>query len=180
MDKYVTVVGGLGLFLLGMHHLTEGLKGLAGDSLRRALQAMVGGRLSAVVSGALFTVLIQSSTATTLTVTFVSAGLVTFAQSVGVIIGATFGTTSTPWLVAIFGFRLRILLLLCRCSASVAFSGLLPRAKRVRPGRSWPDADCCLSASNTCKPEWKGFRGISTPSEEAVSAGNGSSPESGF
>ena len=109
MDKYVTVVGGLGLFLLGIHHLTEGLKGLAGDALRRALQAMVGGRLSAVVSGALFTVLIQSSTATTLTVIgFVSAGLVTFAQSVGVIIGATFGTTSTPWLVAIFGFRLRI------------------------------------------------------------------------
>jgi phosphate:Na+ symporter len=105
----VTLAGGLGLFLLGIHHLTEGLKGLAGDSLRRALQAMVGGRLSAIVSGALFTVLIQSSTATTLTVIgFVSAGLVTFAQSVGVIIGATFGTTSTPWLVAIFGFRLRI------------------------------------------------------------------------
>jgi phosphate:Na+ symporter len=105
----VTVVGGLGLFLLGIHHLTEGLKGLAGDSLRRVLQAMVGGRLSAIVSGALFTVAIQSSTATTLTVIgFVSAGLVTFSQAVGVIIGATFGTTSTPWLVAIFGFRLRI------------------------------------------------------------------------
>jgi phosphate:Na+ symporter len=105
----VTVVGGLGFFLLGIHHLTEGLKGLAGDSLRRVLQAMVGGRLSAIISGALFTVAIQSSTATTLTVIgFVSAGLVTFAQAVGVIIGATFGTTSTPWLVAIFGFRLRV------------------------------------------------------------------------
>ncbi len=105
----VTVVGGLGLFLLGIHHLTEGLKGLAGNSLRRVLQAMVGGRLSAIISGALFTVAIQSSTATTLTVIgFVSAGLVTFSQAVGVIIGATFGTTSTPWLVAIFGFRLRI------------------------------------------------------------------------
>src|SRR3974390_3223012 len=105
----VTVVGGLGLFLLGIHHLTEGLKGLAGDSLRRVLQAMVSGRLSAIVSGALFTVAIQSSTATTLTVIgFVSAGLVTFSQAVGVIIGATFGTTSTPWLVAVFGFRLRI------------------------------------------------------------------------
>jgi phosphate:Na+ symporter len=105
----VTVIGGLGLFLLGIHHLTEGLKGLAGDSLRRALQTLVAGRLSAVVSGALFTVAIQSSTATTLTVIgFVSAGLVTFAQAVGVIIGATFGTTSTPWLVAIFGFRLRV------------------------------------------------------------------------
>jgi hypothetical protein len=88
--------------------LTEGLKGFAGDSVRRALQAMVRGRLSAIVFSALFTVLIQSSTATTLTVIgFVSAGLVTFAQAVGVIIGATFGTTSTPWLVAIFGFRLQ-------------------------------------------------------------------------
>jgi phosphate:Na+ symporter len=109
MNAAVTIVGGLGLFLLGIHHLTEGLKGLAGDSLRRVLQAMVRGRLSAIISGALFTVAIQSSTATTLTVIgFVSAGLVTFSQAVGVIIGATFGTTSTPWLVAIFGFRLRI------------------------------------------------------------------------
>src|SRR5262245_29650429 len=105
----VTVLGGLGLFLLGIHHITEGLKGLAGDSLRRALQTVVGGRLSAVISGALFTVFIQSSTATTLTVLgFVSAGLVTFSQAIGVIIGATLGTTSTPWLVAIFGFRVRI------------------------------------------------------------------------
>jgi phosphate:Na+ symporter len=105
----VTLVGGLGLFLLGIHHLTEGLKSLAGDSLRRALQMLVGGRLSAVVSGAVFTVAIQSSTATTLTVVgFVSAGLVTFSQAVGVIVGATFGTTSTPWLVAIFGFRVSV------------------------------------------------------------------------
>ncbi|HEV2099224.1 MAG TPA: Na/Pi symporter [Stellaceae bacterium] len=105
----VTLVGGLGLFLLGIHHLTEGLKGLAGDSLRRALQMLISSRFSAVASGALFTVLSQSSTATTLTVIgFVSAGLITFSQAVGVIIGATFGTTSTPWLVAIFGFRLRI------------------------------------------------------------------------
>ncbi len=54
---------GLGLFLLGIHHLTEGLKGLAGDSLRRALQKLVSGRFSAVVSGTAFTALIQSSTA---------------------------------------------------------------------------------------------------------------------
>jgi len=46
----VTLVGGLGLFLLGIHHLTEGLKGLAGDSLRRALQRLASGRFSAVLS----------------------------------------------------------------------------------------------------------------------------------
>src|SRR5262245_4667872 len=105
----VKVLGGLGLFLLGIHHLTEGLQGLGGGSLRRGLQTLVSGRLSAVVSGVLFTVAIQSSTATILTVIgFVSAGLVTFSQAIAITIGATLGTTSTPWLVAIFGFRLRI------------------------------------------------------------------------
>src|SRR5262245_52002914 len=105
----VTLLGGLGLFLLGIHHLTEGLKGLAGDSLRRALQRLVSGRLSAVASGTAFTALIQSSTAAILTVIgFVSAGLVTFSQAIGVIMGATLGTTSTPWLIAVFGFRVRI------------------------------------------------------------------------
>jgi phosphate:Na+ symporter len=105
----VTLLGGLGLFLLGIHHLTEGLKGLAGDSLRRALQKLASGRFSAVASGAVFTAVIQSSTAAILTVIgFVSAGLVTFSQAIGVIMGATLGTTSTPWLLAIFGFRVRI------------------------------------------------------------------------
>ncbi len=105
----MTILGGLGLFLLGIHHLTEGLKGLAGDSLRRTLQTLVRGRLSAVVFGAVFTALIQSSSATVLTVIgFVSAGLVTFSQAIGVLIGATFGTTTTPWMVAFFGFRVQI------------------------------------------------------------------------
>jgi phosphate:Na+ symporter len=105
----MTLLGGLGFFLLGIHHLTEGLKGLAGDSLRRTLQRLVGGRFSAVASGVAFTALIQSSTAAILTVIgFVSAGLVTFSQAIGVIMGATLGTTSTPWIVAIFGFRVRI------------------------------------------------------------------------
>ncbi len=105
----VELLGGLGLFLLGIHHLTDGLKGLAGDSLRRALQRVVSGRFSAVLSGAFFTAVIQSSTAAILTVIgFVSAGLVNFVQAVGMIIGATLGTTSTLWLVALFGLRFRI------------------------------------------------------------------------
>src|SRR5262245_13490213 len=105
----ITLLGGLGLFLLGIHHLTEGMKSLAGDSLRRALQRLVAGRFSAVASGAFFTAVIQSSTAAILTVIgFVSAGLVTFSQAIGMIVGATLGTTSTIWMVAIFGLRLRI------------------------------------------------------------------------
>jgi phosphate:Na+ symporter len=105
------LLGGLGLFLLGIHHLTEGLKSLAGDSLRRALQTLVSGRFSAVVSGVMFAAAIQSSSATIFTVIgFVSAGLITFPQALGMNIGATLGTTSTPWLMAIFGFRIRIAL----------------------------------------------------------------------
>src|SRR5262252_2688833 len=107
----LTLLGGLGLFLLGIHHLTEGLKSLAGDSLRRALQRLVSGRFSAVGSGVLFTAAIQSSSATIFTVIgFVSAGLITFPQALGINIGATLGTTSTPWMVAILGFRIRITL----------------------------------------------------------------------
>jgi phosphate:Na+ symporter len=109
MSSAMTILGGIGLFLLGIHHLTDGLKGLAGDALRQALQTLVRGRLSAVAFGALFTALIQSSTATVMTVIgFVSAGLVTFPQAIGVLIGATFGTTTTPWMVAFFGFRVQI------------------------------------------------------------------------
>jgi phosphate:Na+ symporter len=105
----IVILGGLGLFLLGIHHLTEGLKGLAGDSLRRALQALVRGRFSAILFGAVFTALVQSSSATILTVLgFVAAGLIEFSDAIGVLIGATFGTTTTPWMVAFFGFRVQI------------------------------------------------------------------------
>lgn len=126
----VTLLGGLGLFLLGIHHLTEGLKGLAGDSLRRALQRLVSGRFSAVLSGAFFTAVIQSSTAAILTVIgFVSAGLVNFAQAVGMIIGATLGTTSTLWLVAVFGLRFRISAAALPMLGIGAFLWLIARGK---------------------------------------------------
>src|SRR5215471_11015152 len=126
----ITLMGGLGLFLLGIHHLTEGLKGLAGDSLRRALQWLVAGRFSAVASGAIFTAVIQSSTAAILTVIgFVSAGLVNFVQAVGMIIGATLGTTSTIWLVAIFGLRFRISAAALPMLGIGAFLWLIARGK---------------------------------------------------
>ena len=178
VSSAVTLVGGLGLFLLGIHHLTEGLKGLAGDALRRALQTLVGGRLSAVLSGAVFTVLIQSSTATTLTVIgFVSAGLVTFSQAVGVIVGATFGTTSTPWLVAVFGFRVSISTGALPMLGVGAFLWLIAKG-RMRSAGSDPRraSDCCSSGSITCKPGWRGFRGTLMRSAAAALAGNGFSP----
>jgi phosphate:Na+ symporter len=126
----VDLLGGIGLFLLGIHHLTEGLKGLSGDSLRRVLQKVVSGRLSAVVSGVLLTVATQSSTATILTVIgFVGAGLVTLPQAIAVNMGATFGTTSTPWMVAFFGLRLRIAMAALPILGVGAFLWLIARGK---------------------------------------------------
>src|SRR5262245_8776910 len=132
MDASVVVklLGGIGLFLLGIHHLTEGLKGLSGDSLRRTLQRFVATRFSAVSSGALLTVASQSSTATILTVLgFVGAGLVTLSQAIAVNMGATLGTTSTPWMVAILGLRLRIATVALPILGVGAFLWLIARGK---------------------------------------------------
>src|SRR6516162_7434170 len=151
-SSVVKILGGLGLFLLGIHHLTEGLKGLAGDSLRRALQRLASGRFSAVMSGAVFTAVIQSSTAAILTVIgFVSAGLVTFSQAIGVIMGATLGTTSTPWLLAIFGFRVRIAPRPCPSWASAPSCGSSPRAGCDRWERSSQASGCSSLQSTTCR-----------------------------
>jgi len=102
-------LGGVGLFLLGMIWLTEGLRGLSGDALRNALARFTRTPFSGAVTGAIATAAIQSSSATTVTaVGFVSAGLLTFPQALGVIFGANIGTTITGWLVAILGFKLHL------------------------------------------------------------------------
>ncbi len=109
MNDLQSLLAGLGLFLLGMVLLTEGLKALAGDALRGILMRFVGGPLSGLLSGAVVTALVQSSTATTVTtIGFVSAGLLTFQQSLGVVFGANLGTTSTGWIVSILGFKVAL------------------------------------------------------------------------
>lgn len=104
-----TVFGGIGLFLLGMVLMTDGLKAAAGDALRDILSRFTGGPLSAVVSGAVVTLIVQSSSATTLaTIGFVSAGLLTFPQAIGLMLGAAVGTTSTGWIVSLLGLKLQM------------------------------------------------------------------------
>ena len=101
------IPGGVGLFLLGMLILTDGLRGLAGNALRRLLMRFTKSPLSGAATGALTTAVIQSSSATTVTtVGFVGAGLLTFPHALGVLFGANIGTTMTGWLIAIFGFKL--------------------------------------------------------------------------
>jgi phosphate:Na+ symporter len=103
------LAGGLGLFLVGMSVMTDGLHGLAGGYLNRALARLTGGALRGAATGAVSTAILQSSSATTVAaVGFVGAGLLTFPQALGVIFGANLGTTITGWLVALLGLKLQI------------------------------------------------------------------------
>lgn len=109
MVSYVYIIGGIGFFLLGMNLITDGLKAIAGNTLRKWLNRFTGGRFSAISTGAVITLLVQSSTATTLmTIGFVSAGMLTLLQAVGVIFGANLGTTSTGWIVSFIGLKFSI------------------------------------------------------------------------
>ncbi|MGD9693700.1 MAG: Na/Pi cotransporter family protein [Phycisphaerales bacterium] len=103
---FAVLLGGIGMFLLGMALLTDGLKTLAGDRLRVGLARLTGNRWSAFATGAGATALVQSSSATTLaTIGMVSAGLMTLPGAIGVVIGANVGTTSTGWIVSVLGFK---------------------------------------------------------------------------
>lgn len=130
-----SLLGGIGLFLLGMVLLTEGLRAAAGDALRDLLGRMAGGTVPAFLSGAALTALVQSSSATTLaTIGFVSAGLLTFTQAVGVIVGAAVGTTSTGWLVAFLGLKFSISALALPLVGVGAFLRLMTRGRRAQVG----------------------------------------------
>ncbi len=112
MDLIINIfslVGSLALFLFGMKTMSEGLEKFAGNRLRNILAAMTKNRAMGVLTGILITALIQSSSATTvMVVSFVNAGLMTLAQSIGVIMGANIGTTVTAWIISAVGFKVNI------------------------------------------------------------------------
>lgn len=94
-------IGGLGMFLYGMHVMAEGLQKTAGDKMKKLLEILTNNRFLAVLVGAGVTAIIQSSSATTVMVVgFVNAGLLNLTQAVGVIMGANIGTTITSWIVS--------------------------------------------------------------------------------
>ncbi len=97
----IELLGGLALFLYGMEKMTDGLKAAAGKQMNTLLAKLTGHPVLGAITGAIVTAVIQSSSVTTvLVVGFVSAGLMTLVQSVGVIFGANVGTTVTAQIVA--------------------------------------------------------------------------------
>lgn len=102
MAMAMSVVGGLGIFMLGMKHMSEGMQAVAGNSLRRMISLVTDNRLMATAAGTGVTVLVQSSTVTTVIIVgLVNAGLMQLHQAIGVIFGANIGTTITGWILVL-------------------------------------------------------------------------------
>lgn len=105
----LTLFGALGFFIYGMKVMSEGIQRTAGSKLRDILKGMTRNRYLGVFTGFLITCLVQSSSATTvMVVSFANAGLLSLVESIGVIMGANIGTTITAWLIAFFGFKVKI------------------------------------------------------------------------
>ena len=155
------LVGGIGLFLMGMVLLTDGLKAFAGEALRRALVRFTGTPLKAFGSGALVTAMVQSSSATTVTVIgFVSAGLLTFPQAVGVVMGASLGTTGTGWIVAVLGFKVSLGFYALPLVGVGAFFKLLGRGRMKSLGLALAGFGLIFIGIETLQAGMQGLSGV--------------------
>ncbi len=124
--KIFTILGSLGLFLYGMKLMSESLQKVAGDGLHKILTSMTSNSFRGVFSGLLITAIIQASSATTvMLVSFVNAGLISLTESIGVMMGATIGTTIKIWFITLLGLKFNlttILLPLVGLSLPLMFS----------------------------------------------------------
>jgi len=128
------LIGGLGLFLFGMKIMSEALRKVAGERLRRILQLLTRTPFIGVLVGAAITALIQSSSGTTvMTVGFVNAGLLTLRQAISVVMGANIGTTTTAWLVSF----LAIFKISTYALPAIGVGFLLSLLGRTRNAKSW-------------------------------------------
>ena len=110
--QIITLLGSVAMLMYGMKVMSEGLQKMAGSKLSNVLGTMTTNRFMGVITGAGITAAVQSSTATTvMTVSFVSAGILSLSQAISVIMGANIGTTFTAWIMVLGGgsFDLRIL-----------------------------------------------------------------------
>ena len=102
----LSMIGGLALFLYGMHIMSEGLEKVSGGRLEKILENLTSSKWKAVLLGAGVTAVIQSSSATTVMVVgFVNSGIMKLSQAIGIIMGANVGTTITSWLLSLTGIQ---------------------------------------------------------------------------
>ena len=101
------IVASIGLFLLGMHSLEQGLQGLGSKTLKQFLQRYTRSPIRGVLTGTVLTAFLQSSSLVGLILlAFVGAGMLEMRNALGVILGSNLGTTFTGWMLAVLGFKL--------------------------------------------------------------------------
>lgn len=129
---FLILIGSVALLMYGMKVMSEGLQKMAGSKLRNVLATATTNRFTGLLTGAFITTSIQSSTATTvMTVSFVSAGLLTLGQAISVIMGANIGTTATAWIMVLGGsFDMRMMVY----AAIVLSVGLIYSRKNINLG----------------------------------------------
>lgn len=128
-----TLIGGIGLFLIGMMHLTDGLKQSAGEKLEYYLNRWTNTKKRAFFSGFTLTSLVQSSSVITVaTIGFVNANLLKMSQAVWVVFGSNVGTTMTAWIVALIGFKFKVELFALPLVGIGAFLHILSRSPQWR------------------------------------------------
>lgn len=163
-SELLQVAGGLGLFLLGMSIMTDGLRGLAGRILHKTLAHITRSPASGAASGAAITALLQSSSATTVAaVGFVSAGLLSFPQALGVVFGANVGTTVTGWLVALFGLKFSIGGIAYPLVLAGALLRLFGRNKLAAAGTALSGFGLLFVGIALLQAGLEGYQGIVTP-----------------
>lgn len=124
----ISLLGGIGLFLFGMQTMTDALRQLTSAGVRAALRGLTASSWRGALTGAGVTALVQSSSAVmVMTIGLVGAGMMTFAQAVGVVLGANVGTTATGWIVALVGLKLRL--------GTMALAGMFAAVLMVLFGR---------------------------------------------
>jgi phosphate:Na+ symporter len=129
-------LGGIGLFLFGMDVMTRALRDVAGRRLRDWLGRFTQTTLRGVITGAVATAIVQSSSAVTvMTIGFVGAGLIGFSQSLGVLYGANIGTTLLGWIVMVVGVKLQIGIVAMPVLLLASLLALLGRGIWERLGR---------------------------------------------
>ncbi|WP_372863624.1 Na/Pi cotransporter family protein [Spongiibacter sp.] len=164
MAQWLALAGGLGLFLLGVILMTDGLKALAGDALHRALSRFTRSPSSGALTGAATTAILQSSSATTVAaVGFVGAGLLSYPQALGVIFGANLGTTVTGWMVALLGFKLELNTLLLPVILVGALSQLFGRGRWRAAGLALAGFGLIFVGIDAMQAAMSGLEGRVTP-----------------
>ncbi|MEA1918839.1 MAG: Na/Pi cotransporter family protein [Campylobacterota bacterium] len=107
--EFKIIAAGVAIFLIGMYFMEDGFKVFAGGTLKRLLQKTTGTLMRAFFSGFIATSIVQSSSlVAVITISFLSADLIALAQAIGIIFGSNLGTTSTAWIIAAFGVKVKI------------------------------------------------------------------------